>query len=96
MPSLVLMATPGLPRGRYVRGQSGQGLEGSRVGQAAALWLSLIAQNLRNICLLPKGVGNWSLTSLQQRLAKTGGRLIKHAPYVALRHLSRSVPTIVL
>ena len=24
-------------------------------------------------------VGNWSLTSLQQRLVKTGGRLIKHA-----------------
>ena len=30
---------------------------------------------------LPKRVHNWSLTSLQQRLAKTGGRLIKHARY---------------
>jgi hypothetical protein len=26
-------------------------------------------------------IGNWSLTSLQQRLVKTGGRLIKHARY---------------
>jgi len=24
---------------------------------------------------------NWSLTSLQQRLVKTGGRLVKHARY---------------
>jgi hypothetical protein len=27
---------------------------------------------------LPNGIGGWSLTSLQQRLVKTGGRLIKH------------------
>jgi hypothetical protein len=26
-------------------------------------------------------VSNWSLTSLQQRLVKTGGRLIEHAWY---------------
>jgi hypothetical protein len=38
-------------------------------------------------------VGNWSLTSLQQRLEKTGGRLIKHARYywllLAESHLTR-------
>jgi hypothetical protein len=28
---------------------------------------------------LPKRIENWSLTSLQQRLVKTGGRLVKHA-----------------
>jgi len=31
--------------------------------------------------VLPQKIGNWSLTSLQQRLAKTGGRLVKHARY---------------
>jgi hypothetical protein len=31
--------------------------------------------------VLPKKIENWSLTSLQQRLVKTGGRLIKHARY---------------
>ena len=31
--------------------------------------------------VLPLRVGHWSLTSLQQRLVKTGGRLIKHARY---------------
>jgi hypothetical protein len=30
---------------------------------------------------LPSPVANWSLTSLQQRLVKTGGRLIQHARY---------------
>ena len=48
------------------------------------LWLSLIAYNLGNLwrrLALPREIGNWSLTSLQQRLVKTGGRLIKHARY---------------
>jgi hypothetical protein len=60
------------------------------------LWLSLIAYNLGNLwrrLALPREIGNWSLTSLQQRLVKTGGRLIKHARYywllLAESHLTR-------
>jgi hypothetical protein len=60
------------------------------------LWLSLIAYNLGNLCrrlVLPMRVATWSLTSLQQRLVKTGGRLIKHARYywllLAESHLTR-------
>jgi Transposase DDE domain group 1 len=48
------------------------------------LWLSLIVYNLGNLwrrLALPAPIGKWSLTSLQQRLVKTGGRLIKHARY---------------
>jgi hypothetical protein len=47
------------------------------------LWLSVIAYNLGNLwrLALPKRVDHWSLTSLQQRLVKTGGRLVKHARY---------------
>ena len=48
------------------------------------LWFSLIAYNLGNLwrrLALPKKIENWSLTSLQQRLVKTGGRLVKHARY---------------
>jgi hypothetical protein len=37
--------------------------------------------NLWRRSALPKKIGNWSLTSLQQRLVKTGGRLVKHARY---------------
>jgi hypothetical protein len=60
------------------------------------LWLSLIAYNLGNLwrrLVLPARVANWSLTSWQQRLVKTGGRLIKHARYywllLAESHLTR-------
>ena len=48
------------------------------------LWLSLIAYNRGNLwrrLALPTQVATWSLTSLQQRLMKTGGRLIKHSRY---------------
>ena len=48
------------------------------------LWLSVIAHNLGNLgrrLVLPKRIENWSLTSLQRRLVKTGGRLVKHARY---------------
>lgn len=60
------------------------------------LWLSVIAYNLGNLwrrLALPRRIGNWSLTSLQQRLVKTGGRLVKHARYywllLAESHLTR-------
>jgi hypothetical protein len=60
------------------------------------LWLSMIAYNLGNLwrrLALPRRIGNWSLTSLQQRLVKTGGRLVRHARYywlwLAEGHLSR-------
>ena len=60
------------------------------------LALSLLAYNLGNLwrrLALPKRIENWSLTSLQQRLVKTGGQLIKHARYywllLAESHLTR-------
>jgi hypothetical protein len=60
------------------------------------LWLSLIAYNLGNLwrrLVLPKKIANWPLTSLQQRLMKTGAMLVKHARYywlmLAESHLIR-------
>ena len=47
------------------------------------LLLGVIAYNLGNLLrrlTLPLAIQNWSLTSLQQRVFKTGGRLIRHAP----------------
>lgn len=41
--------------------------------------------NLWRRLTLPRGIENWSLTNQQQRLVKTGGRLIKHARYYWLR-----------
>jgi hypothetical protein len=60
------------------------------------LWLSMIAYKLGNPwrrLVLMLRVGNWSLTSRQRRLVKTGGRLVKHARYYWLllteNHLTR-------
>jgi hypothetical protein len=43
--------------------------------------------------VLPNKIDHWSLTSLQQRLVTTGGRLVKHARYywllLAESHLTR-------
>jgi hypothetical protein len=64
--------------------------------------LGVIAYNLGNLLrrlVLPLAIQSWSLTSLQQRLFKTGGRLIRHALYFVLqlaesyltRRLSRQI-----
>jgi hypothetical protein len=46
--------------------------------------LSVLADNRGNLwrrLVLPKRIGHWSLTSVQPRLVKTGGRVGKHARY---------------
>src|SRR6202162_1815352 len=60
------------------------------------LQLSVLAYNWGNLwrrLVLPTRIDTWSLTSLQQRLVKTGGRLVKHARYywllLAESHLTR-------
>jgi hypothetical protein len=63
------------------------------------LLLGVIAYNLGNLLrrlVLPLAIQSWSLTSLQQRLFKTGGRLIRHARYFVLqlaesRHLTSTL-----
>jgi Transposase DDE domain group 1 len=52
------------------------------------LLLGVIAYNLGNLLrrlVLPPAIQRWSLTSLQQRLFKTDGRLIRHARYFILQ-----------
>ena len=41
--------------------------------------------------VLPLAIRSWSLTSLQQRLFKTGGRLIRHARYCILQLAERQL-----
>jgi hypothetical protein len=56
-------------------------------GNGMRLWMRVIVYNLGKLwrrLALPKKVGNWSLTSLRQRLVKTGGRLAKQARYYRL------------
>jgi len=52
------------------------------------LLLGVIAYNVGNLLrrlVLPVAIRSWSLTSLQQRLFRTGGRLIRHARYFILQ-----------
>src|SRR5438093_842970 len=52
------------------------------------LLLGVIAYNLGNLLrrlVLPVAIQSWSLTSLQHRLFRTGGRLIRHARYFTLQ-----------
>jgi hypothetical protein len=52
------------------------------------LILGVVAYNLGNLLRRlapPVDIQSWSLTSLQQRLFKTGGRLIRHARYFVLQ-----------
>jgi hypothetical protein len=72
------------------------GLSETGASATVQLWLSVIAYSLGNLwrpLALAARVDSWSLTSLQQRLVKTGGRLIKHARYywllLAEGHLTR-------
>ena len=46
------------------------------------LSLFILAYNLGNLfrrLALPEAIKRWSLTSIQTRLIKTGGRLVRHA-----------------
>ena len=46
------------------------------------LWLFILAYNLGNFfrrLALPEAIKSWSLTSIQTRLIKIGGRLVRHA-----------------
>ena len=52
------------------------------VANQARLWLFVLAYNLGNFMrrlALPEDMKHWTLTSLQTRLIKTGGRLVRHA-----------------
>jgi len=64
--------------------------------QPGAAPSDVIAYNLGNLwrrLVVPKRIDNWSPASLQQRLVKRGGRLVKHARYywllLAESHLRR-------
>ena len=52
------------------------------VANQVRLWLFILAYNLGNFfrrLVLPEAIKSWSLTSIQTRLIKIGGRLVRHA-----------------
>jgi Transposase DDE domain group 1 len=73
---------------RSTRGDLERPAEDPSRANEVRLLLGVIAYNLGNLLrrlALLRAIQSWSLTRLQQRLLKTGGRLIRHARYFILQ-----------
>ena len=62
---------------------------------AVRLQLHALAYNLANFLrtlATPDEIGTWSLTSLRERLIKTGARLVRHARYAIFQFAEAALP----
>jgi hypothetical protein len=62
---------------------------------AVRLQLHALAYNLANFLrtlATPEGTETWSLTSLRERLIKTGARLVRHARYAIFQIAEAALP----
>ncbi len=65
------------------------------VANQVRLWLFVLAYNLGNFLrrlALPKAIKNWSLRSVQVKLIKMGGRLVRHARRLVFQLAEVAVP----
>jgi hypothetical protein len=65
------------------------------VANQVRLWLFILAYNLGNFVRrlgLPRAIRDWSLRSLQVKLIKTGGRLVRHARRLMFQLAEVAVP----
>ena len=65
---------------------------------AVRLQLHALAYNLANFLrtlATPEGIETWSLTSLRERLIKTGTRLVRHARYAVFQFAEAALPCVV-
>ncbi len=61
----------------------------------AHLQLHALAFNLANFLrtlVTPEEIGRWSLTSLRERLIKTGARLVRHGRYAIFQMAEVALP----
>ncbi len=62
---------------------------------AVRLQLHALAYNLANVLrplVTPTEIETWSLTSLRERLIKTGARLVRHARYAVFQFAEAALP----
>ncbi len=62
---------------------------------AVRLQLHALAYNLANFLRMlatPEAIERWSLTSLRERLIKTGARLVRHGRYAILQMAEAALP----
>jgi hypothetical protein len=67
------------------------------VDNAVRLQLFALAYNLANFLrriALPRRVEHWSLTTLREKLIKTGARIVRHARYVTFQMAEVAVPRV--
>ncbi len=88
--------------------ESGNWRSGCRLGRArlscmgftanaVRLQLHALACKLANVLLMralatPEEIETWSLTSLRERLVKTGARLVRHARYAVFQLAEAALP----
>ena len=84
-----------MDQGREVRPELDSAVVLSVRGQPGGLSLFVLAYNLgnflRRLCL-PKAVKHWSLRSVQVKLIKMGGRLVRHSRRLIFQLSEVSVP----
>ena len=64
-------------------------------GNAGRLHLFALAYNLANFLrqlVLPKPIQGWTLTTLREKLIKSGARVVAHARYVTFQLAEVAVP----
>ena len=67
----------------------------SFAANAVRLQLHALAYNLGNFLrtlATPEPINDWSLTSLQEKLIKTGAKLVSHGRYVAFQMAEVAIP----
>ncbi len=65
---------------------------------AVRLQLHALAYNLANFLrtlATPEAIERWSLTSLREKLIKTGARLVRHARYAVFQFAEAALPRVV-
>ena len=62
-----------------------------RSGSSCTRWPTTLPTCLRTLAT-PQRIGTWSLTSLRERLIKTGARLVRHARYAIFQFAEAALP----
>ena len=84
-----------MDQGRQGRDQVDAAIVPNACGQRRRLQLHALAYNLGNFLrtlATPEPIKDWSLTSLKEKLIKTGAKVVSHGRYVAFQMAEVAIP----
>ena len=84
-----------MDQGRQGRDQVDAAIVPNACGQPVRLQLHALAYNLGNFLrtlATPEPIKDWSLTSLKEKLIKTGAKVVSHGRYVAFQMAEVAIP----